>query len=340
MAETSDTPYVTQLEIAGFGCIDTLDLKLTRIHAFVGPNDSGKSTILRAAARVLQQLNRVTSSAELTAPIPSYPAPAVRAQWLGGTTAVHHRVKHAWDIGRSGSPAELAETTRLASAGPLAMSVRLDPDAMRRASPPIASNAPIDLGARGEGLASVLSALLEQERDTFDTIEQRLIALFPHVAKIRLRTEAGGQKGLGFRLTSNVDITADDASEGLLYTLAFITLTAWRRPLVLLVEEPENGLHPARIAEVVKMLRAVSHETQVLMATHSPLVLNELEGDEISIVTRPAGGATQVARLCDTPHYAERSKVYQNGELWLSYGDATDERALLHGEPRPGVDPR
>jgi predicted ATPase len=83
------------------------------------------------------------------------------------------------------------------------------------------------------------------------------------------------------------------------------------------------------------MLRAVSHETQVLMATHSPLVLNELRGDEISIVTRPAGGSTRVTRLCDTPNYAERSKVYQNGELWLSYGDATEERALLHGEPRP-----
>jgi predicted ATPase len=49
-------------------------------------------------------------------------------------------------------------------------------------------------------------------------------------------------------------------SEGLLYYLAFAILAELQRPAVYLVEEPENGLHPSRIADIVRMLRAVAED--------------------------------------------------------------------------------
>jgi ABC-type polar amino acid transport system ATPase subunit len=39
---------VEKIEIRNFGCIRDVKLSLTRLHALIGPNDSGKSTILRA----------------------------------------------------------------------------------------------------------------------------------------------------------------------------------------------------------------------------------------------------------------------------------------------------
>ena len=100
---------------------------------------------------------------------------------------------------------------------------------------------------------------------------------------------------------------------------------------LLLVEEPENGLHPARIAEVVRLLRDLSRTTQVLIATHSPLVINELQGDEVTVVTRDPVRGTQVKALSATPNFAERSRVYALGELWVSYANGTDEAPLLNG---------
>ncbi|NJN00385.1 MAG: ATP-binding protein, partial [Aquincola sp.] len=69
-------------------------------------------------------------------------------------------------------------------------------------------------------------------------------------------------------------------SEGMLYWLAFAIVEHLSAPQVLLIEEPENGLHPSRIREVVRILRKISESTQVILATHSPLVINELQPED------------------------------------------------------------
>ncbi len=86
---------------------------------------------------------------------------------------------------------------------------------------------------------------------------------------------------------------------------------------------------PARIADVMRVLRRISERVQVILATHSPFVINELQGDEVTVVTRPDGQGTRVRRLCDTPNFEERSKVYALGELWVSYADGKNEEPLL-----------
>jgi predicted ATPase len=104
---------------------------------------------------------------------------------------------------------------------------------------------------------------------------------------------------------------------------------------LILIDEPENGLHPARIAEVMNVLREVSKSRQVLLATHSPLVVNELAPDEVSIVKRTAAEGTTTTVIKDTPNFADRAKVYALGELWVSYANGTDEAPLLQGGARP-----
>ncbi|HEX4516142.1 MAG TPA: AAA family ATPase, partial [Polyangiaceae bacterium] len=41
-------PFVEELHIQNFGCIRDATFKLSPLHALIGPNDSGKSTVLRA----------------------------------------------------------------------------------------------------------------------------------------------------------------------------------------------------------------------------------------------------------------------------------------------------
>lgn len=116
----------------------------------------------------------------------------------------------------------------------------------------------------------------------------------------------------------------------MLYFLAFAALPHLTPTPLVTIEEPENGLHPVRIAEVVQVLREISKTMQVVIATHSALLINELEGDEVSIVTRDDAG-TRTMLLSDTPRYADRTSVYKNGEIWLSYGDGDSEEALRTG---------
>jgi predicted ATPase len=123
-------------------------------------------------------------------------------------------------------------------------------------------------------------------------------------------------------------------SEGLLYYLGFAALKYIQGSRLFLVEEPENGLHPARISEVMDILREISKTSQVIIATHSPLVVNELKGDEISVVTRDPEKGTEVVLLKDVPGFEDASKVYQPGEFWVSYCDGNQEKPLIKGEPR------
>jgi predicted ATPase len=102
---------------------------------------------------------------------------------------------------------------------------------------------------------------------------------------------------------------------------------------ILLIEEPENGLHPSRISEVIQVLRTVSKRMQVILATHSPLVINELRPDEVTILTRDAKIGTRATRIDRTTHFQQRQQVYALGELWLSFADGDAETALVPDEP-------
>jgi hypothetical protein len=142
------------------------------------------------------------------------------------------------------------------------------------------------------------------------------------------------RKEMAVFLVDGTRVGAKAFSEGLLYYLGFAALTCIEGSRLYLVEEPENGLHPARISEVMTILREISKTSQVIIATHSPLVVNELRGDEISVVTRDPEKGTQVKLLKDVPYFNEALKIYKPGEFWVSYCNGEQEEPLLTGRPR------
>ena len=129
-------------------------------------------------------------------------------------------------------------------------------------------------------------------------------------------------------------IEASQASDGALLFLAYLALvhgvdwTSGRQPGVLLIEEPENGLHPSKLPNIVNMLRELTAGTddipsvQVLATTHSPLLVNECDPEGVLLVHRPAGsGDTRVRPISQTREYQKMKAVYSLGELWYSEGE-------------------
>lgn len=83
-------------------------------------------------------------------------------------------------------------------------------------------------------------------------------------------------------------------SAGTLRLLA-LTIPAYLKDMqgVFLVEEPENGIHPKAIETVIQSLTSIYHG-QVLIATHSPVVINQLEARQILCFAKDASGATDI----------------------------------------------
>ncbi len=302
---------VKQLAIRNFGCILDVELALTRLHALIGPNDSGKSTILRAIQQ--SEPERVKNGPLLG---------VVSGSWVAGE----------WhDVDPDGvAGAAVRQTMDERGDVPL---LRLDPDALRKACRLMPSTREQwFINDRGEGLAGLYDALLSRDRRGFSKLENEFRALFPTVDSLRLDTLDDATKGLGVTLADETEVTAAEMSEGMLYWLAFAIVEHLSAPQVLLIEEPENGLHPSRIREVVRILRKISESTQVILATHSPLVINELQPEEVTIVTRTEERGTICTPMVQTKNFEERARVYALGELWLSYADGELEKELVSNE--------
>jgi len=86
------------------------------------------------------------------------------------------------------------------------------------------------------------------------------------------------------------------ASDGTLRLLA-LTLPAYLREFrgCYIVEEPENGIHPRAVETVVQSLSSV-YEAQVLMATHSPVVLSDVDVSQVLCLAKTEDGATDIVR--------------------------------------------
>ena len=84
------------------------------------------------------------------------------------------------------------------------------------------------------------------------------------------------------------------ASDGTLRLLA-LTLPAYVPELdgIFLVEEPENGIHPRAVETMFQSLSSVLG-AQVLIATHSPIVLNLVDPKDVLCFAKDGDGATSV----------------------------------------------
>lgn len=344
---------IKRVRATRFGCLrDFESTELTPIHAFIGPNDSGKSTILRLVRAILGVSNsntpsdgaRQTAWADIRAlTTPAGPGWTLAVEAVGGRVLALEAKRDQLVLLLSpndsclmdwGRPPNLAPDVLSGALGGLGgRLMRLDPDALRQPSPLIPEGGAVGfLDDRGTGLPGVLDVILSRGDDAWPRIRRDFQALFDGVP--RLRNVDQGTKEVVVALDGVGEVPAAYLSEGMLYYLAFLALESLSPVACLLVEEPENGLHPARIREVLGVLRRISERgTQVLMATHSPLVVNELKPDEVTIVVRAKGESPRLTRLCDTPNFEARSKVYALGELWLSYADGDLEKALLDPVP-------
>lgn len=104
--------------------------------------------------------------------------------------------------------------------------------------------------------------------------------------------------------------------------LTALTLPAYLPDLrgIYLIEEPENGIHPRAIATVYDSLSSM-YDTQVLLTTHSPVMLNVAEAEDLLCFARDAEGATDIVlgeahpKLREWQHETDLGTLLASGVL-------------------------
>ncbi len=85
-------------------------------------------------------------------------------------------------------------------------------------------------------------------------------------------------------------------------------------PSVVIIDEPELGLHPYAITLLASLVRQASAKTQVILSTQSSVLLDHFQPEDVLVAERVEGG-TRLTRL-EASRLANWLEDYSLGQLW------------------------
>jgi len=379
---------ITKLKVKNFKALRDIEIELTPIHVLIGPNDSGKTSILDVLAALCRSVDHDLAQAFLGSwkgtelvwkgqsqllvaievdlddeTLSAYGMSVLFKPQTKGAIAQQEFVKakvetsvaplrplpgHTWPKHIRDNPAkseqyhhcdELRRVHQILvgvhyyrlNPSFLALPVALDPSRRFR------------MESNGFGLALCLDEILSIDRNRFDRLEKRFTEIFPHIESIVLQQEPAYRapvddpdrvtmlnkadgKGLYFKMKESGQLVpASQASDGTLLVLAYLSILYLPEPpRLLLIEEPENGIHPKRLRDILEILCNLVHEqshTQIVLTTHSPYVLDLFKPEEVTLCTKLETGEIKTTRMSDSPDVVRQLGVFTLGEIWTSEGD-------------------
>ena len=177
------------------------------------------------------------------------------------------------------------------------------------------------LSPNGDNLPNVLYYLHTKHPETLATIAAQLRRWVPGLADIVPEITSDERLLLRFKDGPfEKPLPAQYMSDGTMRLAALLTLLHEPGATGLLgLEEPENELHPQLLYRLAEELGKASATRQLLVATHSPLLLDALAPEQVWVLHRGADGYTQATRTADianVPQLVEDGSPL--GYLWTS----------------------
>ena len=325
--------------IKNFRCLREVSVDLKPLTVLVGENDTGKSTFLEAVACLagtdprtefdrLDHLRQdLSNDITLEAESDAVRWGLHRVDSYGGSRGVYER-----------RPAKSVDSTAEVRADRL----QVDPSRIvfrgeqmlpRPSRGNLAESLPDpaeSLDSDGSNVPAVLDHMLRSYRKRFDELEARCRSLVPGFDEFSIKLEGPGELSLSYWQQGR-EYPTDAASAGVRALILYLTL-AYRpdAPDVVLIEEPENGLHPKRLGDVMKLLRLLTEpkadgrRTQVILTTHSPYLLDHVKPDEDQIlIFQRQADESRTATPADWDRARVFLKHFSPGEIWFNRGEAS-----------------
>lgn len=178
--------------------------------------------------------------------------------------------------------------------------IQLDIGAIRSSGSPEKSGE--SLTANGDNFANVIEQFKLSDSKNFKRWLSHVRSHLPEIADISTLVRPDNKKVVVQTISPNsIEVPQYLLSDGTLRFLA-LTLLAYssNSPRFLLIEEPENGLHPRVIEGVLTPFKISDEEQQVLFASHSPIVLANFNLHDVVVFQKPSN-STELCNAMDHP---------------------------------------
>jgi len=189
----------------------------------------------------------------------------------------------------------------------------------------------VRLHSDGSNIAAFLYLIKEKFPDEYSRIVRLVRRVAPFFHDFVLRPNPLNEDQIRLQW---VDVHSDTVYNAHLFsdgTLRFICLATLLMqpeeylPSVILIDEPELGLHPFATSLLAGMLRSVSTYRQIIVATQSVQFVNQFAPEDIIVVEREGGQST--FRRLDAEGLEDWMEDYGVGDLW--------EKNVFGGRPKP-----
>jgi predicted ATPase len=180
----------------------------------------------------------------------------------------------------------------------------------------------------GGNLAAFLYRLQEANPINFKMIERVVQSIAPFFDKFYLKPDEVNSQQIYLRWIekgSDQLFTAHNLSDGTLRMMCLSTLLLQPElPSVIIIDEPELGLHPFAISKLAAMLQSASENSQIIISTQSVNLVSEFKADDIIVVERSDNQTVFTRQSAND--LSNWLNDYSLGQLW--------EKNILGGRPQ------
>jgi len=186
----------------------------------------------------------------------------------------------------------------------------------------------------GSNLAAFLYGLKENGKNRlyYNKIVRHIKQIFPQFGDFILKPSIQNDNYiiLDWHKKNNIDyrLGAHQLSDGTLRFMALASLLLQpphNLPPVIVIDEPELGLHPAAIVELAGMVKIASQYTQIILATQNPALLDEFIPEQITVIELDPITKSSIFQKKTTEELAYWLEEYALSEMW--------DKNILGGRP-------
>jgi len=195
-----------------------------------------------------------------------------------------------------------------------------------------------DIGIGGENLAGYISKL--NSKKDFPAFLQTLKEFYPQLENVSVKKKQYGWKSLLFNEQtglSKASFKALHINDGMLRIMAILS-QKYSSHDFLFFDEIENGINQELVEKLIDILQDFNSK-QVMVTTHSSLVLNYLDDDvarkSVILLYKDSNGHTHATRFFEIPEIQKKLKMLGPGEA-MSDTDLTELVKRLN-QAEPGV---
>lgn len=327
------------VRIQNFRCLKDVEVPLRPLTVLIGPNDSGKSAFLAALHHLVEATPftltdfwRLNTDSTVKVETTDKQHGAVRV--AGGQKGTAGRSMPGAQYSHTGldgiqTLASLASDKRrwLTPCGFYQLPVGGVP---MESAGYADTGAPPAIGGHGELIPALLDHLLRRDRKRFFGVNETVRKLVPGLEQVEIATPQAQTRRVDLVIETGLRIPGDDASAGIRLLLFFVALAYHPcPPKFIFIEEPENGIHPKRLEDVMRLLREITqgkhgdHAAQVILTTHSPHLLDyvDTEHDQVLVFRRNEDGS-RTAEPADAERLKNFLDEFMLGEVWFNEGEA------------------